>query len=408
MSLVQPALVRRIAVLIAAVAVAVVGVGLGGVGTPVGAQDAERRELEQARARIQELDSEIDRAEAAAADAEADLEDAERVLREAEAVVNEVATRVDEQRDAVADAERRYQQVVAEARAVEEAFADRVAQIYKEGPALTFETLLASEEADDVLDRSLFLQQLSAADQVDLQTLRAARASVAAEQQRFEQERERLEALLAEEREFLAEVEELRERRALKAVAAEEHLHALEEEHGALEEDTAALEELIRSKEQEQEQEQEQREASAAAAAPPAEPTRRASTGAASSSGYVWPICAPVTSEYGRRWGRMHEGIDLGAPTGTPIGASKAGTVIYAGWRGGYGQMVLISHGDGVVTAYAHMSRVGTSNGASVSAGATIGYVGSTGNSTGPHLHLETRVNGAAVNPRQYLAGGPC
>jgi murein DD-endopeptidase MepM/ murein hydrolase activator NlpD len=104
----------------------------------------------------------------------------------------------------------------------------------------------------------------------------------------------------------------------------------------------------------------------------------------------------------------MHQGIDQGASTGTPIGASKAGTVIYAGWQGGYGNLVLIDHHDGVVTAYAHQSRMAVSRGQSVSQGATIGYVGNTGNSTGPHLHFETRVNGSAVNPRQYLSGSPC
>jgi murein DD-endopeptidase MepM/ murein hydrolase activator NlpD len=104
----------------------------------------------------------------------------------------------------------------------------------------------------------------------------------------------------------------------------------------------------------------------------------------------------------------MHRGIDQGASTGTPIGASKAGIVIFAGWQGGYGNLTLIDHHDGVVTAYAHQSRLAVSSGASVSQGQTIGYVGNTGNSTGPHLHFETRVNGSAVNPRQYLSGSPC
>jgi hypothetical protein len=111
-----------------------------------------------------------------------------------------------------------------------------------------------------------------------------------------------------------------------------------------------------------------------------------------------------VTSEYGPRWGRMHRGIDQGASTGTPIGASKAGTVIFAGWQGGYGNLTLIDHHDGVVTAYAHQSRFAVSAGHLRGLqGQTIGYVGNTGNSTGPHLHFETRVNGNAVNPRQYL-----
>jgi len=104
----------------------------------------------------------------------------------------------------------------------------------------------------------------------------------------------------------------------------------------------------------------------------------------------------------------MHRGIDLGGPTGTAIGAAKAGRVISAGWQGGYGRLLLIDHGDGVVTAYAHLSSFAVGSGQSVQRGQTVGRIGMSGNTTGPHLHLEFRVNGRAVNPRQYLSGSPC
>jgi murein DD-endopeptidase MepM/ murein hydrolase activator NlpD len=110
-----------------------------------------------------------------------------------------------------------------------------------------------------------------------------------------------------------------------------------------------------------------------------------------------------VTSEYGRRWGRMHEGIDIGGPTGSPIYAARAGTVSSAGRMGGYGLLTLIDHGGGIVTAYAHQSAVSVSPGQSVSAGQRIGSIGCTGSCTGPHLHFEVRVNGSARNPRGYL-----
>ena len=125
--------------------------------------------------------------------------------------------------------------------------------------------------------------------------------------------------------------------------------------------------------------------------------------GAASAAGLIWPVRGPVTSGYGYRWGRMHSGIDIGARTGTPIMAAKAGEVIFVGSMGGYGNAVIINHGGGFSTLYAHQSRLGTTDGAQVSQGQVIGYVGSTGNSTGPHLHFETRVNGSAQNPRNYL-----
>ena len=125
--------------------------------------------------------------------------------------------------------------------------------------------------------------------------------------------------------------------------------------------------------------------------------------GAASGAGVMWPTRGRVTSEYGYRWGRMHQGIDIGAGTGTPIVAAKSGEVIVAGTQGGYGNTVVIAHGGGFSTLYGHQSRIAVSDGAQVQRGQVIGYVGNTGNSTGPHLHFETRVNGSAQNPRRYL-----
>jgi murein DD-endopeptidase MepM/ murein hydrolase activator NlpD len=122
-----------------------------------------------------------------------------------------------------------------------------------------------------------------------------------------------------------------------------------------------------------------------------------------SGAGLMWPVNAPITSPFGWRWGRMHEGIDLGASYGTPISAAAAGVVIYAGWEGGYGNLVVIDHGGGLATAYGHQSQIAVATGQSVAQGQIIGYVGSTGHSTGPHLHFEVRVNGQAVDPLGYL-----
>jgi murein DD-endopeptidase MepM/ murein hydrolase activator NlpD len=121
-----------------------------------------------------------------------------------------------------------------------------------------------------------------------------------------------------------------------------------------------------------------------------------------SSSGLIWPVNGPITSGFGWRWGRMHEGIDIGVPCGTPIHAAASGTVIYSGWMDGYGNFVVIDHGNGLATAYGHQSAIYVSGG-SVSQGQAIGAVGSTGNSTGCHLHFEVRVNGSPVDPLGYL-----
>ena len=126
-------------------------------------------------------------------------------------------------------------------------------------------------------------------------------------------------------------------------------------------------------------------------------------TGALSAAGFIWPVDGVVVSGFGMRWGRMHEGIDISASSGTPIRAAAAGTVIHAGWLGGYGNLVVVDHGVGLATAYAHASVIVVVVGQQVSQGETVSLVGSTGNSSGPHLHFEVRVNGDAVDPLFYL-----
>ena len=120
-------------------------------------------------------------------------------------------------------------------------------------------------------------------------------------------------------------------------------------------------------------------------------------------SGVAWPTNGSVTSGFGYRWGSLHAGIDIANGTGTPIRAAKAGTIILAGWNGGYGNCIVIDHGGGFSTLYGHMSRLRASDGQRVGQGDLIGDMGSTGNSTGSHLHFETRVNGSPQDPTRYL-----
>lgn len=121
---------------------------------------------------------------------------------------------------------------------------------------------------------------------------------------------------------------------------------------------------------------------------------------------YMYPCTNwNITSRFGYRWGRLHAGTDVGVPIGTTVRASRAGQVIVAGWVGGYGNCVMIDHGDGVTTVYGHLSEVTVSVGEYVDQGERVALSGNTGRSTGPHLHFEIRINGAAVDPEPYLAG---
>lgn len=154
-----------------------------------------------------------------------------------------------------------------------------------------------------------------------------------------------------------------------------------------------------------------EQKAEAAAAAKKAEEARKktvvtsrgGSTRSANKKCSVLASYVYISSEYGPRWGKQHTGVDYAAYYGTSIYSWKAGTVTVAGWNGGYGNFIEVDHGDGTVSRYAHCSKIAVSVGQTVSKGQTIGYVGSTGNSTGNHLHFEIKVNGSFVNPLNYL-----
>ena len=123
----------------------------------------------------------------------------------------------------------------------------------------------------------------------------------------------------------------------------------------------------------------------------------------AGSGDLIWPVRGPLTSPFGQRWGRLHAGIDIAAPSGRPIRAAATGRVILMAPTGGYGNYTCVKHAGPVSTCYAHQSRFGTSRGASVRQGDVIGYVGNTGHSFGAHLHFEVRIDGRPVDPRDYL-----
>lgn len=197
----------------------------------------------------------------------------------------------------------------------------------------------------------------------------------------------------------------------------------LEDEQAALEEQIAHAQQLIVELEAQIETDREAYEAELAREAELesqiqdmiAELERQEAANSITSTGtYIWPLPGySPGSAYGWRihpiWGdmRFHAGEDIGAPSGTPILAADSGVATVIPNNGnGYGNYIMINHGGGRVTLYAHMSAFAVSNGATVTQGQVIGYVGSTGNSTGPHLHFEVRVNGATTDPKSYFSFG--
>ena len=205
-------------------------------------------------------------------------------------------------------------------------------------------------------------------------------------------ERDKVAALVAQRRELEAQL----------AAQAQQHQALLSE----LESDEARYSAAIDEMEAES-RSIEARLAEISATAP--QPSSGGSAPAASAGHFQWPVNGSPTSPFGYRThpilgtSRLHAGVDFGAGSGTPIVAAADGVVVSAGWHGGYGNAVIIDHGGGLATLYGHQSRLAIGGGASVSRGQIIGYVGSTGMSTGPHLHFEVRRNGAPVDPMPYL-----
>lgn len=343
----------------------------------------ETRALEQARQKVEQVARELQQAASTREQVEEKVARAQARLARVEEAVNAAAAALERQRMAVADARRHLEELRSSSQRLRRRMEDRAAALYMHGSALPFSMVLSADDLESAVARSEFVNVITGADRASLEQLAASRVAVRTQRQRFEREREHLAALKREQEELRDQVAHILEHRLMRLADVRERVHELSDHKERLEEEARRLTNLIKARQQ-----------------------RGRSLGPPSTAGYVWPLCGPVTSGYGRRWGRLHAGIDIDGNTGDPIVAAKGGIVIYAGWRGGYGRLTLVDHGDGVVTAYAHQSAIAVPEGEEVARGQRIGAVGNTGYSTGSHLHFETRVNGRPVDPLRFLPGG--
>ena len=270
----------------------------------------------------------------------------------------------------------------------------RVRAIYVEDSPDVLSFLVSASSFDDLIDNYEFLQRIGLQDRRIVQQVETAKRKAAEERRATAHTRRLTAASIAV---ITARTAEARSVRDDLAAGRDTLLAARRLKQSALS--------SARDSRAEQLAEVEALAAQSAALAAAIRDAQAGSTGsgAPSAAGFIWPVNGPVVSGFGMRWGRMHEGIDIAAALGTPIHAAASGTVIHAGWLGGYGNLVVVDHGDGLATAYAHASAILVAVGQQVSQGDTLSLVGSTGNSTGPHLHFEVRVNGSAVDPLLYL-----
>lgn len=290
-------------------------------------------------------------------------------------------------------------------RIAERRLAERLVDIYQADAPTTVEVLLSAASLAALVDSLDYVNQIGRQDRRIARTVARAKEAVRVARGRTAGTRARVERTTVAVRTRVEEQRAVQQRllvsqSALSGARASKErtlagLTAGEKELESELEDLAAASASLAASIQ-----------SAQASSPP--PSSGGAAGSApvsggGSGGFVWPVSGTLTSSFGPRWGRIHEGLDIAAPGGTPIRASASGTVISAGWMGGYGNLVTIDHGGGVATAYAHQSSVAVGAGQRVVQGETIGYVGCTGSCTGNHVHFEVRVNGSAVDPLGYL-----
>jgi murein DD-endopeptidase MepM/ murein hydrolase activator NlpD len=295
-----------------------------------------------------------------------------------------------------------------------DALRHRLVDAYERGGVTYLNVLLASTSFSDFVERWEDIRLLIDGNQRTVRERREAELKVAAVQRDLQAAQTQLDASEARERQTRLALDALdSQRRTLFAVADGQRRQVAQqvtELEGISASEESSLEALIVQRQREEAA----RRAAAEAAA------REANRGAGlagespapeSGSGpFSWPVAGPITSPFGSRtdpYGSgasdFHPGIDIGAPMGATVTAAADGQVIFAGWYGGYGNAVIIDHGSGVSTLYGHMSQLFVSEHQSVQRGQAIGAVGSTGHSTGPHLHFEVRVNGSPTDPLSKL-----
>jgi murein DD-endopeptidase MepM/ murein hydrolase activator NlpD len=270
----------------------------------------------------------------------------------------------------------------------------RLVTIYESDPEDTLSVVLAADTLTDALDKIDYTKQIGAQDELIATEVHSGRDRVRAQ---LENTRVARLGVLAEAQAVAYRVRQVREVRD-ELLASRDKLASRRAEH---QDDLDRLSEKERNEEDEIAHLRAADQAltariQAAEASAPADTTP-------SSYGLIWPVNGPITSGFGPRWGSFHYGLDIGAGYGTPIHAAAAGVVIYAGWYDGFGNFVVVDHGGGLATTYGHQSRIVVSVGERVAQGQLLGYVGSTGFSTGPHLDFEVRVNGTPVDPLGYL-----
>ena len=357
---------------------------------------------------LDSIQQQMNQQNAAKADAETVIGSVSEQLRQIEEQLRQATAElstIKEQRVAVENDITLNERQLAEAQkrleGREAVFYKRVRDIYINGRLSYIDVVIGSKDFSDFANRLEVLKRIIDSDIMLIGEIKKERAQIEEHKQKLESDRAKLVEL---EKAALAKQAEIEQKKAERNVVLQK---AQNDRATAMQ----AIEELNASSAQVSAMLKERQAARAAAAA-----AAQSSGGQGASDNWVqgtgqlgWPVSGEITSPYGYRvhpiWGTTiyHSGIDIGVDEGTPVHAADGGVVVWSGWMGGYGYAVVIDHGNGLSTLYGHNSELAVDEGQSVAKGQVISYAGSTGNSTGPHVHFEVRVNGDPVDPMGYL-----
>lgn len=354
-----------------------------------------------------EADKKVEELEASKAEAQAYIDKVDKQLTSLATEMYETSQKLEKTQDKIESTQKKLKKAEDSIVVQYDDMKLRIKYMYENGDSQMMDLLLNSGSFTDFLNKAEYITELSQYDRKMLNKLKKTKKEIADAKATLEKEEKNLVAIQKKQNSDKAALENLSAEKQ-KEMAQYEQLIAFNEEEAAdLEAEIRAQERRVAAAEQES------IEAAKAAAAQqnntpstPSTPSHNATVG-----GFVWPVpgYSYVSSDYGYRihpitgGQQFHSGIDIPAPSGTPIVASASGTVEWANYSSSAGNWIGINHGNGVYTVYMHMSAMLVSAGTRVSAGQTIGLVGTTGSSTGNHLDFSVRQNGAYVNPWNYV-----
>ncbi len=370
---------------------------------------------------ISELQEQKEQQEGKKAEAEATVDKLKNQQSDILTAIAELDNKVNEYNEQIAelesqkkDLEADIETTKAELKAAQEdeqkqysAMKERIRYSYENGNVEYFDTVFSSADMSDIINKSEYVEQIYEYDSNMLNDLIKIENKINNTQDKLESELEDVQQIEQEVSENKEAIEILIEGKQQQAANYQTSIDEYQAQVAQLEADIAATNDAIAAAEAAAEAARKAAEEAARKAAEAANQEYIPSSTEIYYTGgtFQWPVATGgyVSSVYGPRWGRMHQGIDIACATGTPIVAGETGVVISAAYSSSMGYYIVLDHGGGVTTVYMHNSSFAVSAGETVSRGQVIAYAGSTGNSTGPHCHFGVRINGTYVDPAPYL-----